>query len=697
MASQTFEGILNRENYFLKITLYCLIISCVVFGMSNTLFQRYEVGLYNFIFGVLFTILLPLRNRNFDIVIILTAFITQLFFFGHAYFILPGKQMEGALGMMTVALPLFAKGFKMWYFVISNFILFHLAFINADYGEVFYFQYIFYIVLFIIIRTITNINKNYEKELMIQRDKIERDTIYLKELDELKARFFANISHELRTPLTLVLSPLDSILDSNELSNRNATYLQLVQQNAKKLLNRINELLELSRLDAKGLAINLAPTNIYQATKQITALYEGAAMLKNIQFNYENTIVESQNLLIDTPKLEMIVSNYLSNAIKFTPKNGQIDVKVRKENATLLISVKDTGIGIPEEELEKIFDRFYQVKEEIYANGSGIGLALSKELADVQGGRVWATSEIGKGSVFYLELAFKETYATVKTTINKPIKQVQKPLKTKYKDNLQTLLIVEDNHDLREYMQLLLSEKYNIVTAENGKEALKWLTTEMSGSETSNTSIENSSPSLIISDIMMPEMDGMELLKVLKSDDSSRQIPVIMLTAQNLSEVKIEALRIGVDDYLTKPFKAVELIARIENLIENAQQRTTELPNSTSTKKPSIISEADLIWLKTVEQKILVNIKNTDFKLQNLATDLFISIRTLQQKIKAITGLTPKQYERKIKLHEARKIVDSGSVQTVAELSYQLGFEDQHYFSKIYKKEFGITPNEALK
>lgn len=690
MTLQTLQTITDRRSHFIKVILYALIASSYLFAFSNTASGAYEVGLYNFVFGVLYSVVLIFRNRDLEKTLLITALITQVFFFGHAYLMLPGKQMEDSLGVMMAILPVFVSGFRMWYFAITNTILFHIAFFNAGYGDVFFAKYIFYIVLFIFIRTITNINKEYEKELVIQRDKIKRDATYLKELDELKTRFFANISHELRTPLTLVLSPLDSILSSNELSNRNFTYLQLVKQNANKLLKRINELLELSRLDAKRLAVNLQPTNIYQITKQITALYEGAAILKDIQLNYENTIVTSQNLLIDVSKLEMIMSNFLSNALKFTPKNGQINVQIKKENAALLMCVEDTGMGIPKEELSKIFDRFYQVKSENYIGGSGIGLALCKELAEIQNGKIWATSEIGKGSIFYLQLPFKETYATIETEIIETA-AIEKTSKIESKHHLQTLLIVEDNHDLRQYMQLLLSEKYNIVTAENGLDALRQL--KIKNSELGI----NPSPSLIISDIMMPEMNGMELLKTLKSDDNFRQTPVIMLTAQNLSEVKIEALRIGVDDYLTKPFKEAELIARIENLIDNAQQRTEQLPNSKATKKQPNISEADLVWLKTVEQKILDNLTNSNFKLQDLAADLFISMRTLQQKIKAITGLTPKQYERKIKLHEARKIIHSGTVKTVSELTYQLGFEDQHYFSKIYKKEFGVTPREILK
>ena len=287
----------ERKYYFAKIMLLFLMFVTLFFAILNLSTMRFGVGFYNLFFCFSFSILYYYKDKNLDLILSISGFFCQIFFFIHSYYLLPGKQIEGAIGAMTCMLPVLATGFRLWFFFISNFILYHIVLFSVGYGDIFYFQYSFYIFIFAMIYTIINTNKQYEKELIVQRDKIKRDAEALKEIDELKTRFFANISHELRTPLTLVLSPLESILNSNELSNKNFTYLSLVQQNAQKLLKRINELLELSKLDAKRLEIVAQPNNLYQITKQITALYEGAANLKSITLNYINKIPETrQNL-----------------------------------------------------------------------------------------------------------------------------------------------------------------------------------------------------------------------------------------------------------------------------------------------------------------------------------------------------------------------------------------------------------------
>ncbi|MEM6317297.1 MAG: response regulator [Bacteroidota bacterium] len=304
---------------------------------------------------------------------------------------------------------------------------------------------------------------------------------------------------------------------------------------------------------------------------------------------------------------------------------------------------------------------------------------------------MWATSTVGKGSTFYLQLPYVETDAVpllatleTRTTTEISLPKTNQNKKTIVKP---TVLIVEDNADLRQYMKLSLSDKYDILTAENGQVALDLLTTKQP------------SPDLILLDLMMPVMDGKVLLQKIKSTDKLRTLPIIVLTAQQTVEVKIETLRIGIDDYLTKPFVEKELLARVDNLIVNAQVRKqpiAETPTEQKEEQLNNLTAADLEWLKMVEEKMLAQIGNSQFKLSDLAHDLHISMRSFQQKIKLLTGQTPKKYQRQILLHEARNILKSGRVQTVSELSYRLGFEDQHYFSGLYKKQFGVTPREEL-
>jgi signal transduction histidine kinase/CheY-like chemotaxis protein/ligand-binding sensor domain-containing protein len=568
-----------------------------------------------------------------------------------------------------------------------------------------------------------------ERTAQIRKDKtiIEEQAMQLKELDELKSKFFANISHELRTPLTLLLAPMESISKSNQLSNKNFTYLQMMRQNGKKLLKRINELLDLSRLDANKLEVNEAATFLYPFAKTILSTFESAANLKGIQLLFKYQLDENIQIKLDDDKVEKIVANFLSNALKFTPKQGEIELDISKKSDKLLISVRDTGIGILPNDLIKVFDRFYQSRDaspnRLHLQGTGIGLSLCRELAKVLGGRVWATSEIGKGSIFYLELPFVETFA-IKELVEEEeiliptlpnVAEMLNPTAQKLRPNI---LIVEDNPDLRNYLSMILEEDYNVEIAENGQEALERLTDVRSSlddgrtlvprSTDNNTPIQsrqakrpsavNRLPSLIISDIMMPVMDGIQLLEKVKNTKALQHIPMIMLTARQSLEVKLEVLRIGVDDYLTKPFREEELKARVANLIKNSENRHTQ-ENSISSERQEFktISAPDLVWLKEIESMLEKNMNDSNFKISDIASQMAVTPRRLQQKIKEITGLTPKQYQRSIRLNKARTILKSGQIQTVSEAMYQIGFENRNYFSKIYLEEFGIKPSQELK
>lgn len=532
----------------------------------------------------------------------------------------------------------------------------------------------------------------YERTNQVQKDKaiIEEQAARLQELDQVKSQFFANISHELRTPLTLILAPLEGILKRNLQNNRDYTSLRLMQQNGQKLLKRINELLDLSRLDAQKLAANEAPTFLYAFLKSTFATFEGTANAKSIQLLLDYRLDEQLQLLLDIDKVEKIISNYLSNALKFTASGGQIILRAEKAEGQLLLSVADTGIGILPEDLDRIFNRFYQSTKNDQLSGSGIGLALCKELAKVLDAEVWASSELAKGSIFYLELQLIETFANISlpaptTTLSEPVvklPEVKPAPEAAPKGDHPTILVVEDNADLRQYISLLLNDSYQVVAVEHGKAALEYL-----------ESAEK--PALIVSDLMMPIMDGLELLKQLKTREDWCLIPVIILTARQSTEVKIDALRIGVDDYLTKPFKEEELLVRISNLIQKRQHLQQSSPTNEAPEEESI-APVDLEWLRSLEEIIVDQLSNPKFKLSEAATAMNMSYRRLQQKLKAITGLTPKQYQRSIKLAKARTLLKSGQFQTVTEVIYQLGFDNHHYFSKLYKEEFGIMPSEEL-
>ncbi|MEO0726774.1 MAG: ATP-binding protein [Bacteroidota bacterium] len=532
-----------------------------------------------------------------------------------------------------------------------------------------------------------------ERTNQIQRDKsiIEGQAARLQELDQVKSRFFANISHELRTPLTLILAPLEGILKRNLQNKRDYTSLQLMQQNGQRLFKRINELLDLSRLDTNKLDVNETPTFLYALVKTTLAMFESTANLKSIQLLLDYELDEQLQLKLDSDKVEKIISNYLSNALKFTPQDGKITLRAERKANQILLSVNDTGIGISSDDLDRVFDRFYQTNQTDQQVGAGIGLALCKELAKVLNGEVWATSQLGQGSTFFLQLPFIATSANISfdqympSTTAVAVLPDEQPFTTvNHDDDRPQIMVVEDNADLRRYIALLLTDKYQVITVENGQAAIEQLKT-------------NGPPALIISDLMMPIMDGMELAKHVKANEDWWSTPIVILTARQSSDVKLDALRIGVDDYLTKPFREEELLVRISNLIQNRRNRGLITEEETVDDTPTVdISPTDLNWLEQLEAVISDQLANPKFKLVEAASSMNMSYRRLQQKLKAITGLTPKQYQRSIKLAKARELLKSGQVQTVTEVMYQLGFDNHHYFSKLYREEFGVMPSEEL-
>lgn len=517
----------------------------------------------------------------------------------------------------------------------------------------------------------------------IREDKklIEHQAAQLKELDELKSRFFQNVSHELRTPLTLILGPLDKVLGRNKLENQDFTLLKIMKENVKHLHKRINELLDLSSLDAVSMEMHPVPVQLYTFLKRTLSQFESSASVKNIRLEFNFHPDQDLTLLLDKEKMEKILFNLLSNAIKFTPENGTVAVKCRQSEGKVQLQVKDTGIGIPQEEQEKIFDRFFQASRDQYFEGTGIGLSLCKELAELMEGAIKVTSEPGKGSTFTLTIPAIETMEAPHVKDRSEFEDADVSIE---KEALQTgdpILVVEDNASLRNYLKLVL-EKYNVKLAGHGKEALEIL--------------ENGfSPVAIITDIMMPVMDGVALLEKIRQHNRYRNIPVIMLTAVNSSTQKVEALRIGVDDYLTKPFNEEELKASLQAIIANSKNRMADNRVQAATETPGL-TEGDLAWLQEVEEIIFKNIGNPLFGIEQLADQLQISTRRLQQKIKAISGMTPKAYQREVQLEKARRILVSGACKSVSELSGIVGFSDAHYFSNLYEKRFGKKPKDYL-
>ena len=565
-----------------------------------------------------------------------------------------------------------------------------------------------------------------------------QETTHLRKLDKMKSQFFANISHELRTPITLILAPLTQVLKKNYLKKEDQQQLSTVYENGKNLLQIVNEILDLSKLEANKLQLNLSPTKIPQFIERLAANFESAADVKGIEIQFMAFLQKDFTASFDQQKLEQILNNLLSNALKFTSKGGIIQIMVGAMNDQLTIKVKDTGRGIPKEDISQVFNRYFQSKNKNMEGGTGIGLALTKELVELMNGKILVQSELNEGTEFEVRLpitvetlhcnvsSFNDLKEKELNTIsnhhkNKNISVAQQVI-SKEKD---TILLVEDNPSLQQFIQSILTPYYNVIVTNNGVEALEQLSKtaltrlDRVNSGTLPTASEATAHcQLILSDVMMPEMNGFTLLEKVKSDEKFCGIPFILLTARADTNDKLRGLRIGVDDYMTKPFEVEELLLRIKNLIDNAKNRSVITPQKTlsenkilvekstinqepitneDTNSQSPVTNYDLEWLEKVEQITKREIRNSKYKVNDLANELFISQRQLQRRLKAITGLTPNQYFRTIRLHQAKYILENEEPTTLTLVAYAVGFGNLTHFNRLYEAEFGKKPHTYIK
>jgi signal transduction histidine kinase/DNA-binding response OmpR family regulator len=574
--------------------------------------------------------------------------------------------------------------------------------------------------------------------LQNQNTIINKQAEELRLLDMAKTRFFANVSHELRTPLTLMLAPLSTMIKSNTLDNKNFTLASLVRQNAQGLLKLVNEILDLNKLEAKKLELNEEKTVVYNLIRRIIAGFESSAEINHIDFNFDYQSDKYLQLWLDNNKFEKILNNLLSNAFKFTKPKGQVNITVTDSPMGLKISVADTGRGIHSDDLPHIFDRFYQSNQAdaLTEGGTGIGLSLSMELVKLMGGQLTVESTLGKGSTFTFDLPKKEVMGTIPTAEAAEMQQkvavvtegvdLASIQTVEPSDGVKpTILIVEDNRSLRDYLSLILNTKYTILKAENGQAALEMMNDElrMMNNETqsqtdSSLIIHHSSlkklPDLILSDVMMPIMDGFQLLSHLKSSDKYCSIPVVMLTARAELQDKLKALRIGVDDYLLKPFEEEELFARIENLLKNAQLRQflneTDLETNsileTQNSKPQnteggaeespSISATDMAWLEELEKSVKQNLKSKDYSVERMASDMAMSRVHLFRKLKQLTGLAPQQYLQEVRLQQALYLLETQQENSVKAVCYAVGLLQVNHFSQLFHQRFGKLPSSYL-
>jgi signal transduction histidine kinase/DNA-binding response OmpR family regulator len=517
----------------------------------------------------------------------------------------------------------------------------------------------------------------------------------IREMDGIKSRFFANISHEFRTPLTLIRGLLQQITGNHAPSNGTIMVqprqLQTMQRNADRLLELVNQLLDLSRLDSGKMKLQIIRGDILQILKTLSHAFDSMAERKQIHYHIhfpEQTPIA----FFDKDKLEKIFTNLLSNAFKYTPEKGMVSVNVEMIGGRLRITVEDTGPGIAKKELDKVFDRFYQ-SEGNEDKGSGIGLALVKELVELYKGQISVSSEPGKGSQFRVslpversafsdqEMVFGEWHSKDEELIMNSDDGEASHVREAQKAQLPLLLVVEDNTDLRQFIRETMEQAFHVIEAPNGKDGFERAVNEV--------------PDIIISDVMMPGIDGFTLTARLKKDERTSHIPVILLTAKAGQQHKVEGLETGADDYLTKPFEARELLVRSQNLIDQRKLLRQKFAGQLQIRPSEIVADSvDVHFLAKVMETIEQHMSSESFGVEELAQEIAMSRSQLHRKLVSLIGKSPSELLRQTRLIRAKELLQK-KAGTPAEVAYQVGFNSHSYFSKCYKEEFGINPSEV--
>lgn len=518
-------------------------------------------------------------------------------------------------------------------------------------------------------------------------------------------QIFTNISHELLTPLTVLSASIERLRNEEPRFEQDYT---LMDMNIDRMVRLLQEILETSKSLAGELKLSVAQGDVMEYINRTAFCLEPLMAKKNIHFTVSCT-PKSMMGWIDTDKLDKIIYNLLSNAAKYTSDGGTVSVRVatNKKYDQVVIEVSDNGIGIPQDKMKKIFHRFYDGDyRRMQTTGTGLGLALTRDLIILHGGTINYESKEGKGTTFTVTIPIsKESFSSSQISedyqidLSKPQKHIldfdmllpeqqpsqQEPAKESADEDIYRILLVEDNIELLMLMQTLLSQKYHIITAQNGREALEKVASE--------------DLDLVISDVMMPEMDGNELTRQLKGNPNTSHLPIILLTAKTQEEDRKESMLIGADDYVTKPFRLGDLDLRIKNLIENRKRVRREFKAKTveeSRLNARQSTSPDEQFLQKAIDCVYAHLDDSDFDREAFASEMGASASTLYNKLRSITGLNVTAFIRDIRMKEAKRMAQTQPGIRVSDLAYKVGFKDPKYFATCFKKEFGLQPSEFM-
>jgi len=546
------------------------------------------------------------------------------------------------------------------------------------------------LLLVILLGVFYRYRQRKNRELLEAKD---LQTQQLEAVNQMKSRFLANISHEFRTPLTLILGPTEQLLSTTEDSSTKQQ-LSWIRTNGQRLLRLINQLLALSKIEAKEMKLKASQQDVVKFCQFVLSAFESLANQKQLKLRFQAK-EEQLFAYFDPEKLEQILNNLLYNSFKFT-EEGVISLIVEKENECAKITVADTGTGIHAEQLPHIFERFFQANqdEEIAYAGTGIGLALCKELVELHSGKIEVESELGKGSRFLVWLPLgkahlqeAEIIAPTTFVVKQAIPSFEEvePLQQAVEaanEQQSLILVIDDNVDMLDYIQLQLQKKYRVLQATNGQKGLEIAFQEL--------------PDLIVSDVMMPGLNGFELCTKLKNDIRTDHIPIILLTARVGKDYKIQGLKIQADEYLQKPFNSRELEVRIENLIAGRKRLRKRFAEQIVFQAAEIAeTPQEEVFLQRLGEGIEKNLDDPQFDVNALCSIMNMSKSQLNRKMKAILNKTPNQYIRSYRLEKARQLLKQGQF-TISEIAYDVGFSSPAYFTKCFHDEFGYPPSTIL-
>lgn len=549
--------------------------------------------------------------------------------------------------------------------------------------------YIIYLLiagsLLILIRRITLDRIHMRYEVAHQQKEAERAYA----LERLKTKFFTNVSHEFRTPLSLIIAPLERIIRQSE-DEEQKKQLNLVQRNAKRLLSLVNQLLDFRKMEVQEVKLHPSIGDIAGFSKEISSSFLDIAEKKNIRLSYTSNI-ERLEIYFDKDKVEKILFNLLSNAFKYTEENGTVSINLTykapvtdESDGTLAIEVKDTGIGIQADMHEKIFERFFQtdVPESMVNQGTGIGLAITKAFVRLHNGVISVKSQPGQGTCFTVLLPAKKIYDYASVTTKAIAEEGEQmiPERSYRSGKKKTILVVEDSEDLRFYLKDNLKGQYKVEEATNGIEG--WEKTKLLN------------PDLVVSDIMMPLMDGVELVRKIKAETLTAHIPVILLTAVGSEEKQLAGFKAGINDYITKPFTFEILDSRIRNLLAQQELLHKRFQKQIEVNPKEVtITPVDEKFLTQALEIVEKNLDVPEFSVEDLSRDMFMNRVTLYRKIISLTGRTPIEFIRSIRLKRAAQLLEKSGL-TIAEIAYEVGFNNPKNFTKFFKEEFKMLPSK---